>query len=175
MRRALAILLFTTTFAAFGHGGEDHGAPLPPISQDIAPRAVAATEEFEVLAVLEGKQLVLYIDRFATNEPVTGAKVEIESPGLKGLANETAQGTYVMKLAAALPPAKHALTISIEAGDTTDLLTATLETSLPSAAPGHARDWTKWIFGTVVALLILVSGIRLIARHYREKAKGISR
>ncbi|MFA6311916.1 MAG: hypothetical protein WCV99_06680 [Sterolibacterium sp.] len=175
MRRAFAILLFTTALAAFGHGGEDHDAPPPPVSRDVAPRAVAVTEEFEVVAVLEGRQLVLYIDRFASNEPVTGAKVEVESPGLKGLANEIAQGTYVMKLAAALPPAKHDLTISIEAGDTTDLLTATLDTSVPSAAPGHAVDWTKWIFGTVVALVILVSGIRLVARHYREKAKGISR
>lgn len=175
MRRAFAILLFTTTLAAFGHGGEDHGAPPPPISRDVAPRAVAATEEFEVVAVLEGKQLVLYVDRFASNEPVTAAKVELEGAGLKGLANESVPGTYVMELAAALPPAKHVLTISIEAANTTDLLTATLDTSFPAITSGHAFDWTIWIFGTVVALLILVSGIRLVARHYRGKAKGISR
>jgi hypothetical protein len=38
-----------------------------------------------------------------------------------------------MDLAAGLPPAKHALTISIEAGDTADLLSATLDTSLTAA------------------------------------------
>jgi cobalt-zinc-cadmium efflux system membrane fusion protein len=62
----------------------DHGAPPPPFSQSGAPRAVAATEDFEVVAVLEGKQLVVYVDRFASNEPVAKAKVEIEGAGLKG-------------------------------------------------------------------------------------------
>jgi hypothetical protein len=46
-------------------------------------RAVAATEEFEVVAVLEGKNLVVYVDRFASNEPVAKARVEVEGGGLK--------------------------------------------------------------------------------------------
>jgi hypothetical protein len=41
--------------AAYAHGDEDHGAPPPPVTQSMAPRAVAATEEFEVVAVLEGQ------------------------------------------------------------------------------------------------------------------------
>ena len=34
---------------AFGHGGEDHGAPPPPVAQVVEPRTAAATEEFEVV------------------------------------------------------------------------------------------------------------------------------
>jgi len=169
VRRPLAMLLFATSFAALGHGGEDHGAPPPPISGNVAPRAAAASEEFELVAVIEGKQLVVYIDRFGTNEPVTNAKVEIEGAGAKGLANEITPGTYAMKLPAAMAPAKHALTISIETGDTADLLTATLDTSLPVPLPVHGFDSTKWIFGSFVSLLILVSAIRLVARYSREK------
>ena len=67
-------------FSAFGHGGEDHGAPPPPVSPGVAPRALAATEEFEVVAALEGKQLVVYVDRFASNEPVVKAKQPEASP-----------------------------------------------------------------------------------------------
>jgi hypothetical protein len=74
-----------------------------------------------VVAVLEGKHLVVYADRFASNEPVAKAKVEIEGAGLKGVASETTPGTYVLDLSPhRLPPAMHPLTISVEAGDSTD-------------------------------------------------------
>jgi hypothetical protein len=78
-----------------------------PVSQSVTPRAAAATEEFEVVTSLEGKKLVVYVDRFASNEPVTQAKVEIEGAGLKGVASETAPGTYVLDVAT-LPAAGQA-------------------------------------------------------------------
>ena len=63
--------------------GHSHAAPAPlPVSQSVTPRAAAATEEFEVVTSLEGKTLVVHVDRFASNEPVTQAKVEIEGGGL---------------------------------------------------------------------------------------------
>ena len=168
-----AVGLIFLTSATFGHGGEDHGASSPTLSLGVAPRAAAATEEFEVVAVPEGKHLLVYVDRFASNEPVEKAKVEVEGAGLKGIGVEATPGTYVMDLATNMPPGKHAFTISIEAGDITDLLSATLETSLPVVVEEPDRYWTKRIFWGVVALLALVSGIRLVARHNREKAKGI--
>jgi len=175
VRRTLAILLYTAAFAAFGHGGEDHGAPPPPVTQNMAPRAEAATEEFEAVAVLEDKQLVVYVDRFVSNEPVTKAKVEVEGAGLKGLASESAPGTYVMALAAELAPAKHALTISIEAGDSADLLTATLDTSPVAPAAAHAHYWSEWTVWVVAALLLLAAGALLAARRHRHKAKGFQK
>ncbi len=172
MRQIVAVVLFAVALSAFGHDGEDHGAPPPPVSQGVAPRAQAATEEFEVVAALEGKQLVVYVDRFASNEPVAKAKVEIEGAGLKGLAVEAAPGTYVMDIAATLPPAKHALTISIEAGDTADLLTATLDTSLAVVADEHVHNWGERVVWSLAALL-LAGGALLIVRRNRKKVKGI--
>ena len=166
------IALFAAAFAAFGHGGEDHGAPPPAIGQDVAPRAAAATEDFEVVAALEGRHLVVYVDRFASNEPVANAKVEVDGAGLKGLAAEAAPGTYVMDLAATLPPAKHALTISIEAADSADLLTATLDTSLATPGTAHVHGWSEWIVWTVAVLLLLASGALLAVRRSRKKARG---
>lgn len=173
MRRAVAIVLFTVALAAFGHGGEDHGAPPPPVSQGVAPRAVAATEEFEVVAVLEGQQLAVYVDRYASNEPVANAQVEVEGGGLKGRASEVAPGTYLMKLAAAMPPGKHALTISVEAGDTADLLTATLDTTPAASAEAHAHGWGEWTVWSVAALLLLASAALLAARRGRQKTRGL--
>ena len=174
MRRVFAVALFTAAFAAASaacaHGDEDHGAAPPPVTQSMAPRAVAATGEFEVVAVLEDKHLVVYVDRYASNEPVAGAKVEIEGGGLRGVAAESAPGTYLLNLAAAMPPAKHGLTISIEAGDSADLLTATLDTSSVAPATAQAHYRSEWIVWGLAALL-LVSLALLAAR--RRKQKGL--
>lgn len=171
MRRIVAVVLFAVAFSAYGHGDEDHGAAPPPVTQSMAPRAVAATEEFEVVAVLEDKHLVVYVDRYASNEPVAGAKVEIEGVGQQGIAAESAPGTYLLNLAAALPPAKHALTISIEAGDSADLLTATLDTSLAAPAAAHAHYWSEWIVWGLAALLLLVSAALLAARRRKQRGQ----
>jgi len=176
MQAAALFLVATLAFPAWAGGDASDGhthagdapAPIPVTSG--APRAVAATEDFEVVAILEGKHLVVYVDRYASNEPVTKARVEVEGAGLKGPAAETAPGTYVMDLAAALPPARHALTISIETGDSADLLSATLDTSQPLVAQMDAHDWSRRIVW-IIAALLLAAGALLVYR--RRKAKGI--
>lgn len=152
--------------------GHSHAAPAPVLATAMAPRATATTEEFELVAALEGRKLVLYVDRFASNEPVAKAQVEVEGAGLKGLASEAAPGTYVMDVATAIPPGRHPLTISIEAGDTVDLLSATLDISPPTAGVEHVDWWRQQIIWIVVGLLLLAAGALFAARRHR-RAKGI--
>lgn len=178
MMQVSALLLATAiSFPAWAGGDASDGhthaesAPAPVPVTASAPRAVAATEDFEVVAILEGKHLVVYVDRFASNEPVAKAKVEVEGAGVVGLAKEAAPGTYVMDLAAALAPAKHALTISVEAGDTADLLSAMLDTSQPVVAAAAAHGWTRRAVWIVAALLLLAAGALLVFQ--RRKARGI--
>lgn len=177
MKHAVAVTLFsvalTTMNPALGHGGEDHGAPPPPVTQAVEPRTAAATEEFEVVTSLEGKKLVVYVDRFASNEPVAQAKVEIDGAGLKGLASETIPGTYVLDVTTPLPPAKYPLTISIEAGDSVDLLTATLDTSAAVATEVHTHGWSEWVVWGISGTLLLMTGILLAVRRHKRAKKGI--
>jgi len=170
---ALLSVALTTMNPAFGHGGEDHGAPPPPVAQAVELRTAAATEEFEVVTLLEGKKLVVYVDRFASNEPVAQAKVEIEGAGLKGVATEAAPGTYVLDVAAALPPARHPLTISVEAGDSLDLLTATLDTSTSVVIEQHTHGWSEWLVWGVSGTLLLATGILFAVRRHKRAKKGI--
>ncbi|MDP1611166.1 MAG: hypothetical protein Q8M11_08905 [Sulfuritalea sp.] len=168
-----AVIAFPAWAGGDASDGHTHAGPAPapvPVTAS-APRAVTATEDFEVVAVLEGKHLVVYVDRYASNEPVAGAKVEVEGAGLQGVAAEAAPGVYLMNLAAALPPAKHGLTISIEAGDSADLLTATLDTSLAAPVAAHAHYWSEWVVWGLAALLLIASGILLAVR--RRKQKGL--
>ena len=90
--------------------------------------------------------------------------------GSKGFASEAAAGTYAMSLAAAIPPGKHPLTISIEAGDSTDLLSATLDTFVATSDAVHVHYWSEWVVWSVGALALLASGALLALRRSRQKA-----
>lgn len=174
MKNFLAFVLLATAFAAHGHGGEDHdAAPSPPPSQRATPSAAADTNDFELVAVLQEKKLVVYVDRFASNEPVAKAKVEVEGAGIKGLAAETAPGTYVLDLAALLAPAKYPLTFSIEAGEAADLVSATLDTSQPLAADAHRHGWSEWVVWTAAGAVLLAAGLLFAMRRHRRGGKGL--
>src|ERR1700730_8617827 len=62
------------------HEGHDHDAAPLPASVSIAPRAEATSDAFELIAIAEGSELAIYLDRFPTSEPVEGATIEVETP-----------------------------------------------------------------------------------------------
>lgn len=177
-RKFLLVTLFVFSWPVRAGGdssdGHTHEAPAPlPVSQSVTPRAATSTEEFEVVTSLEGNKLVVYVDRFASNEPVAQARVEIEGAGLKGVAGETTPGTYVLDVAPPLSPAKHPLTISIEAGDSVDLLSATLDTSASASTEAHTHGWSEWVVWVLSGALLLVTGILFAVRRHKRARKGI--
>ena len=105
---------------------------------DIAPRASAQTEEFELVAVLAEEKLMLYLDRYADNAPVADAEIEVESGTFKAVAAQIAPGVYSVPGQAFAHPGKYPLTISVQAGEAADLLTATLDLAPPAVGVEHA-------------------------------------
>jgi hypothetical protein len=70
-----------------------------------APRFEVNSDLFEVVATLHHGELSMLIDRYATNEPLWGAKVEVESGTLKALAKFNAEdGDYAIDDAGFLLP-----------------------------------------------------------------------
>lgn len=59
---------------------------------NLAPRAEAVSELYELVAMARAGELVIYLDRFATNEQVDGATIEVETPAgpepARAIANE---------------------------------------------------------------------------------------
>lgn len=178
VKKFILVIFIAFAFPAWAGGdssdGHSHGEPTPtpalaPISQGAMPRAATATEEFEVVASLEGGNLVVYVDHFASNEPVTRAKVEIEGSGLKGVASETTPGTYVFAVPASLPPARHALTISVESAERADLLAVTLDSATSTSASVnravHTHSRSEWTIWALAAALLLVTGILFAIRR----------
>jgi hypothetical protein len=175
-----AMLLGVTpaVFAAPGaHGpdGEHLDGPAAKVGAAKSPRMEAYSDLFELVATLGGGELSILIDRYATNEPLLNATVEVESGALKAKAKFHADhGDYSIDDAAFLKAISvsgaHPLVFTILAGSESDLLNGTLVVSgAMQDAHHHAflglseRTWVM-IGGTV----ILLGVIGLILRGRRR-------
>lgn len=164
---------------AHGPNGEHLDAPAGAAVAGIArPRIEAQSELFELVGTLEGGELSIWIDRFASNEPVLQAQVEVESEGLKARAHFHADlGDYAVTDVALIKklaqPGEHPLVVTVIAGDDMDLLEGQLQ---PPAAGGHedahAHGWPR--YGLGLAALGLLVGAGLAAwQVYRRRAGGV--
>ncbi|HWP87473.1 MAG TPA: hypothetical protein VNM70_06310, partial [Burkholderiales bacterium] len=120
--RALAVtaILYGTIAPALAHEGHDHEEQ-QPVSAGALPRGEADSGAFEIVAIVRGENLEIYLDRFATNEPVAGATVEVESPGGPVKAETGADGTYRVAAPWLAKSGRTDLIFTVTAGDTTDI------------------------------------------------------
>lgn len=155
-------------------GGDDHShgpATAAPVASNVQTlRVEAASELFELVGVLDGDKLVIHLDRFASNEPVTGAKITVEGGPLKATAAAERDGIYTAPAAALAAPGTHPLVFTVQAGEASDLLTGDLVVASLAAAPAHADgfDWRSLAPPAVAALvLVLILGAGLVAWRRR--------
>jgi cobalt-zinc-cadmium efflux system membrane fusion protein len=128
---AAILLSWVGTGNVLAHEGHDHGDAPPPVTSNVAPRAEATSETYELVAVVGGGEITIYLDRFATNEPVDGASIEVETP----LGSETAVArpgdSYRLRAPWVSKPGRYDLIITVTKDGTADVLPVTLE--VPSA------------------------------------------
>ena len=73
----LSALTALTALTTEAHEGHDHGEP-PPLNLPVAPRVISVTPELELVGVLSGQdQLTIFLHEFATNHPVSGARLAV--------------------------------------------------------------------------------------------------
>jgi hypothetical protein len=196
LRRAMLALAFgllagaaAAAPGAHGPNGEHLDAPQAGMAAgSSAPRLDAKSELFELVARLDGGELSILIDSFASNEPVLGASVEIESGSLKAKAKFHADlGDYavddpaMLKLLSA--PGEHPVVITILAGEQTDLLDGVLRVGagqVREAGHGHSHgdaldddhghahgiSWWRWALGAFIVLVFAISW------KWRNKTRG---
>ena len=158
---------------AHGPNGEHLDGPDTLRATSALPRVEAKSEAFELVAELRATELIIVIDRFESNEPVLGAKLEVENGAFKAVAAYRAeQGDYVVTDAALLKslaaPGEHGLVFTLLVGQDSDLLDGTLVNATGGAAVGpvgagkadhgHELERATWI-GAGVAALGLMGGI----------------
>jgi biotin carboxyl carrier protein len=134
---ALALLSWLTVCSAQAHPGHDDEAPAPG-SGAAAPRAEARSDLFELVATVRGGTAILYLDRFATNEPVEGASVEVGEGDTTVTAAPQPDGTYRLEAPWLARPGRHELVFTVTAGDDADLLNASLDLHADDHAAGAA-------------------------------------
>jgi membrane fusion protein, heavy metal efflux system len=130
---AIGTVAIGASTGAWAHGdGEDHAAePMQP--QATGVRLAAQSHDFELVAVAQGKRLTIYLDRFVDNQPVSGAKLEIDPGDGKTVdAVAAGDGVYTMTADWVEQPGRHDLVFTVIADTASDLLAGTLE--IPTAA-----------------------------------------
>ena len=170
----LVLAVMASMNPAWAGPGHDHGDAPAAATGTASPRVSAHSDLFELVGIVEGGELKIYLDRYATNEPVTDAKIEVEVGSIKAVAAAQADGSYSFKNDVFAKPADLAISFTVLAGKDTDLLAGDLKIGPP--VDDHAHDhatkpWLRWaayaggaVFLALVALGVL-RGRRKTARH----------
>ncbi len=185
---------------AHGPNGEHlDGNSAPASTGSAAPRFETKSELFELVGRLDGGELSILIDRFATNEPLLKAKVEVESGSLKATAKFHEDiGDYAVddpKMLELLgKPGEHAIVVTVLAGAETDLLDGVLRATTAQAAAatgdphGHGHDhaagaghghgehddhgapgWRRWGLWAAAAL---IAAAALLSWRWRNQSQS---
>ena len=165
---------------AHGPNGEHLDAPTTgqANAMQVSLQVEATSDLFELVATLTGGELSIFIDRFASNEPVLQAQVEVESGGLKAQAKFHAdRGHYAIDDPAMLKklstPGEHPLVITVLAGKDSDLLDAVLRVPAALAVDDHHFHWEWWVLGALATLVLLgMSVARLRKQRQRRFSLG---
>lgn len=157
---------------ARGHEGHVHADEPKVAAIAAAPRFAARTEVFELVGVLAGGEFHLYLDRADSNAPVDAAEIEVESGAFTARAERSAPGTYRLKAGPLAAAGRHALTVSVAAGEDADLLTATFDNAPAAAgaaadAHDHREPW-QWAAGGVALVLLAAAAFAMRLRRRRK-------
>jgi cobalt-zinc-cadmium efflux system membrane fusion protein len=145
------LLLWMAVAPAAAHEGHDLEPAQAAAASHGLPRLVANSEFYELVAVLEGPRLIVYLDRFGDNSPVTDARMTVTVNEEPVEAEATGDGTYSVMSKLFERGGLFELVFDIKAPETDDLLIGKL--SLPSAesagGPPNPMPWYAQVASTV--------------------------
>lgn len=156
--------------------GHDHGDAAPAATGPALPRFSAQSDLFEAVGVLGKEELVVFVDRAATNEPVLNATVELESGSAKAVGKfEAALGEYHFDAKPFQQTAVYPITLTIKTGKDSDLLSADLDVHGEgvSAVQGseHVHGWREYIvwIGVGLVAIALAAATSIMVRRKKSR------
>jgi hypothetical protein len=132
-----------------GHEGHSHDAPAAAIGFSAQPRAEAVSDQLELVAVARGGELIVHVDRFATNEPVLDAQIQVETPDGSIELRAHPDGSYVAAAPWSARPGRYDLLFTVSESSTADVLPLTLE--VPPADASEGRESGRSLIGMAFA------------------------
>jgi RND family efflux transporter MFP subunit len=140
--RAIAIACIAVMVLAAGadrtraHEGHDHGPEAPVAgAAPASPRVVASSEKYQLVGIVEGEVLVIYLDRAEDNAPVITATLEVSLDGQSYKAElHDKAATYEVTAPLLRKPGSYEVLVTLAEGGEHDLLVGTLR--IPAARSG---------------------------------------
>lgn len=175
-KSVFAFIVFLFPVFCYAHGDEDHGKDKPAAIRiaSTSPRLEVTTPDLELVAVMRQGKLVMYLDRYASNDPLGNASIEVESGGHKAPAQPAGEGVYSVQADWLTKPGKHELVFTVRSENLDDLLVGILEVPAPEQRPDPNATGFKapaWLWSSLG--LLGLGGVALIfARRRRNKSMG---
>jgi membrane fusion protein, heavy metal efflux system len=138
---------------AIAHEGHDHRTDVAT-GQDVpaSPRVMATSEHYQLVGIVEGEVLVIYLDRAEDNAPVTTASIEISIDGEPFKAELDKKSATYEAIAPILRKAgSHEVLISLTDGSSQDLLVGTLHIPEASGNSDSEHRSLRQLIGHAVA------------------------
>jgi hypothetical protein len=165
----MALIFTLLSPMAIAGAGHDHAEAAPKTQGTALPRFVAVSEDLEMVGIVNGKQLTIFLDRFTDNSPVNDAQIDIDIEGSKYKAEKHGVGEYEVILKNTLKPGVIAITATIQAGDLNDLLATELDLHENKDVLSHRSSWkgiALWIGAGLFVLMALGAIVR-----FRQQAR----
>ena len=183
LRAVVVCLSLLVSAALIAHEGHDHdaeagsAAPAAATMLDggVPGRTVVelTSELYEAVVESHGDHIDIWLDRYDSNEPVTGARVGVTlGDAAEVVAAEESPGQYMASIKPLAPGAAAALTLSIKAPAGEDLLGGTLADATPPPEPLTARlvsllaEGWRWL---LAALVTVGAAVVLLRRRMRGR------
>lgn len=162
LHRSLAAISLAASLLAPGwvQAGEDHdhGDTAANATSTVLPRFTAVSETFELVGILKGKQITLYLDRVSDNSPVTDAQIELEIADTKLKAEKHGTDEYDVMLADELKPGVFPVTAAVVVGQESDLLAGEFDIHEEDHDDEHTHSWKEYAAwsggGALIALIV---------------------
>lgn len=170
-RSLLAALLCAWPVLVLAHGDDEHSheEPAAAMAEGIATRRVAvlASERYEAVVEPHGDHVAVWLDRYDTNEPVTGARVEVSIDGViePRVAREEEPGVYEVDVPEAALARTLAITLVIAGAAGEDLLGGTLEAATDVDEHEHGLLEERWPWVLLGTAAVVAIGLLLLRRR----------
>ncbi|MDP3226598.1 MAG: hypothetical protein Q8N13_01310 [Acidovorax sp.] len=162
---ALALVLGLAAFmpfvpmSALADDGHNHGEAPAAAAGPASPRFAATSDLFELVGVLDGQTLALYLDHAGDNSPVRDAQLELEVSGVRVPVTRVADGEFQAALAAPLAEGVSPVTATVVAGNESDLLAGEIDVHAAEHAHTETASGSRaqWLGGGVAAVLLALA------------------
>jgi hypothetical protein len=177
---AFAVLQASISAPVRAHEGHDHDKPTP-LNLPVAPRVVAVTPDYELVAVLSGEQrLTIFLHRFSTNEPIRDAKLTVAVGEHEAEAIAKEAGVFEIAAPWLGGAAPIDVLFKLTLPDDQDLLTGRLERASASGAvatepSASGRQYQPILYAAIGALmagvLLTLMVVGALARRQQARAE----